>query len=236
MIDFDPYQLAEFLRDIDLATGSGLASLFSFFGQVQQWRTACREQGQAYDLDAYLEWLRREDHKQLENLILDNRGAFQTLFERMESKIVAAIEDLNASQLARHKELMNLGVDAAKLILAYRNFTATAYQNTPSWQEAQIAGSVTLVNRNRTRLTVRSGSVWIKHERGEYAAILSGGANTTAEGEGGSMILNFKTRRPVPWKQGEYYEPVRLEIQVDQSPDNPLTFLWSDGRFVPTHA
>ncbi len=232
MADLDFNLLFEFMRNMDLATGSSLASLFSFFKQIQEWRENQRRQGQTDTVEKYLEWLRRQDQQQLVDLIIQNQIAFQQLFAGMESSFVKAVRELDANMEKRHIEVASLEVSPADLKITYGGFTsARRFQRDAEWIDETLTGSLTLVNRSNSHLTLSHGSLTIRHGEATHATVLHSTGPIAPNGE--SFKMKFRTERAVRWRQGETYTPVELTLEFDQT-DGPFTFAWQDGKFVPS--
>ena len=230
----DPSVLSEFFANLDLSKSSALASFFSFFQGIQSWRATQRKDQKSDDLDAYIDWVRRQEHQQVVDIIEHNREAFSELFRQMESSVVAAIETLNRDQERRHQEVISPQINVSQIKIKERTpFRADIHQQTPQWQTCEIHGFFDIVNQSQSSVTIKNAHMSLSHGESVVKAKLKMiQSNTNIEKSGGNGILNFVSLGPVRWKQGEVYEPIEMTLEVIQL-DNPITFRFVDGKFQP---
>jgi hypothetical protein len=235
MLDtFDPSVLSTFFENVDLSTSSSLASLFSFFQGISAWREGQRKGHQNDNLDAYIDFLRRQEHQVLVDSILQNRQAFQELFDRMESAVVAAINTLNQDQQRRHEERQDLQIRPDRIAIRQNvRFTAEIYQQIPEWQPCHLRGSFDFINKNQSAITIRNARITVSHGQDTFVAQLVGQqANTKIEANGHTATLFFQSVQMILWKLGELYTPVELTLEVLQE-EAPLEFTFIDGKMQP---
>lgn len=231
----DPAVLTAFFQNLDLATSSSLASFFSFFHGIQSWRESQRSAQQHDDLDAYVDYLRRNEHQTLVDLILQHRLEFQKLFDQMENAVVAAIDRLNDEQQRRHEEQANLDIQASRVIVSEESgFTADIWQQRPEWQSCLLKGRFRIVNRNNSPITIRAGKMTVTRGGDRFLATLDprSSVNAQIDGGGNARIIEFRSSNEVQWQQGTVYTPTEMSLEVLQS-DDPLEFVFVDGKARP---
>ena len=225
-LDFGAIQ--DCFASMDISTVGGLASLAK---EILEWKQIRRENSQSDTIEEYKEWLRRKEHQQLLDLIEDNRIAFEHFYASLNQSLVSEVRQLDVNAQARHEAATNLEIDRSKLAVKLIGFSSSNYQKKPVWVKSSVEGRVTIVNRNRSLLTIKSGFLEMKHERGEYRMNLSLPESCELRGEGGSKTLLFKSAAPIEWTTNADCVLVCMELHADHC-DEPLIFRFQDGRLM----
>lgn len=226
--NLDLAAIQECFANMDISTVGALASLAK---DILEWKKIRRENSQSDTIDEYKEWLRRKEHQQLLEVIEGNWIAFESFYTSLNQSLVSELHQLDANAQARHEAATNLAIDPSKLEAKLNGFSSTIYQRVPAWGRFPVEGRVTIINRNRSLFTIKSGYVDMKHERGEYRMNLSLSESGELPGEGGSKTLLFKSSGQIEWITNADCVLVCMRLNADQC-DEPLIFRFHDGRLM----
>ena len=227
---FDPTLIVQLLQSGGVQGGAALASLSGFFLNVHTYFAEKRKHKEEATIDDYLEWLRRQNHTELVDLIRGNREAFETLFASLQTSILDAIDGLNESLERLRRELTDLDVNPSKIEISLDGWTADSGMFMPGKrQSTKLNTSLTIVNRNRTNLTLTEVSGTVHHLSNEIDVKDSGGKQAIG-GDGASVTVTLITTQKRDWEQEDQITADELQLKFDQIGE-PLCYKFDGAVF-----
>lgn len=231
-MSFDLSLIQQFIQNLDVQSASAIASLSAFFFDISTYFADKQARNEQATIDDYLESLRRRDHNELVELIRDNREAFQKLFEGARTEILDAIGSLKENIERLRSELTDLDVDLSKLELSLTGWSANSGIYMHGRQSTRLNASLTIVNRNRTNLTLTGVSGTMLHESNEVGVRNSEGRQLI-HGNGASESVKLTTAGPCNWAQEDPITVNELQLTFDQV-SSPICFKYEGSVFRPT--
>lgn len=232
-MNFDPSLILEYLQSAGPQTATAIATFTSFLMDARAFFFESDQAEKAATIDEYLEWLRRKNHNELVDLIVENRAVFERSFELLRQGLLVEFDRLYAKVDQMHHDLTDLAVDPSRIEI----------KPTTGWMEESvimIKGSPNptalfakfiLVNRNRTALTLRSVAGVLPHHTGQFP-IKCRLEKITVSGDGASTEFSLITRAKVLYRRGAEVNLDEISLTFDQC-QSQLVYQRSDGGYLP---
>jgi hypothetical protein len=232
-MSFDPSLLLEYFQSAGPQTAAGIATFASFFMDARAFFFEKAQAEETATIDEYLEWLRRKNHTELVDLIVENRDVFERSFELLRQGLLVEFDRLYAKVDQMHHDLTDLEVDPNRIDI----------KDLSGWMEESlimISGSANptalcakfiLVNRNRTALTLRSAVGVLRHHSGIFP-VKCRQEKLQISGDGASTEFSLITRGKVLYQKGDNLTLEEVALTFDQA-TTPVTYQLSDGKYVP---
>ena len=232
-MNFDPSLILEYLQGAGPQTATAIATFTSFLLDARAFFTESAQAQKAATIDEYLEWLRRQNHNELVDLIFANREVFEGSFGLLREGLLVEFDRLYAKVDQMHHDLTDLHVDPNRIDI----------KDMSGWMEESlimISGSANptalcakfiLVNRNRTALTLRSAVGVLAHHSGIFP-VKCRQEKLHISGDGASTEFSLITRGKVMYQKGDNLTLEEVALTFDQA-TTPVTYQLSDGKYLP---
>lgn len=232
-MSFVPTLIEHLLNYPALTDPASLASLFSFAEGVMMYFTEKRNQEEQATIDDYLEWLRREDHAELVSLLNENRESFEKLFANLQTSIFGAIDSVNDNVNRLRSELTDSSIDPLKIELKLSGWAEVSGMFTGDRKQVtKLRASLTIVNCNRSALTLKNATGTITHQSKDVQ-VHSNGSKLTVNGGGGSADVVLTTATKCDWARADEISERELTLSFDQVKE-PLCFMHDGTGFQPS--
>jgi hypothetical protein len=232
-MNFDPSLILEYLQGAGPQTATAIATFTSFLMDARAFFTESEQAQKAATIDEYLEWLRRQHHYELVDLILANREVFEGSFVLLREGLLVEFDRLYAKVDQMHHDLTDLDVDPNRIDI----------KDLSGWMEDSIitiSGSAIstalranfiLVNRNRSALTLRSAVGVLTHHSGTLP-VKCRQEKLHISGNGASIEFSLITRGKVIYQKGDSLILEEVSLTFDQA-TTPVTYQLRDGKYLP---
>lgn len=229
---FEPSLILEYLNSAGPESASAIATFTSFFLDVGAYFAEKNRAQETATIEDYLERLRRQEHAQLADLIRDNRGAFAKLFSELQQSLLAEFGGLHDKIDQLRDDLTDMAVDPARIKMSLDNaWEAEAFVIDGSPQSAVVRAKLTVVNQNRTELTLRNISGWLTRGVDKFSVECRDKA-VTISGGGASATVVLLTKAKITHRRGDAYALPRITLKCDQC-DRAIDFELLGDNYIP---
>jgi hypothetical protein len=232
-MSFDPSFLLEYFQSAGPQTANAIATFTSFLMDARAFFTESAKAEKAATIDEYLEWLRRKNHTDLVDLIVENREVFERSFELLRQGLLVEFDRLYAKVDQMHYDLTDLAVDPSRIDIKpttdWMEDSVMMIKRSPN--PTALCAKFILVNRNRTALTLRGVAGVLTHHTGQFS-IKCRLEKITISGDGASTEFSLISKERILYGKGDNVNLDEISLNFDQC-QSPLVYQLSNGRFLP---
>ncbi|MFN6398857.1 MAG: hypothetical protein ACK449_03080 [Planctomycetota bacterium] len=232
-MNFDPSLILQYLQGAGPQTATAIATFTSFLMDARTFFTESAQAQKSATIDEYLEWLRRQNHNELVDLIVAHREVFEGSFGLLREGLLVEFDRLYAKVDQMHHDLTDLDVDPNRIDI----------RDMSGWMEESqimIKGATNptalrakfiLVNRNRTALTLRNAVGFLAHHTGKFP-VKCRQEKLDISGGGASTEFSLITRGKIMYQKGDHLMLEEVSLTFDQA-TTAITYQLSDGKYLP---